>query len=103
MRNRHPGTCYLCHSLVRAGEGHVTRKANGSGWQVEHGGCSTPAKDGPTTVLQLEAPHFTAGVLVRDDRVVEAAPILKYMLGWSRGRVEKYCDKKSWESKEIGQ
>lgn len=103
MRNRHPGTCYLCHSLVRAGEGHVTRRPNGSGWQVEHGGCSAPVKDGPTILMYVEAGHFTASVLLRDAKVVEAAPILQYMTRWSRERVETYCRKKGWLCREIPQ
>lgn len=72
---------------------------------MTHDDCvgNPKAKDGPSTILQIEAAHFTAGVLVRDDRVVEAAPIVGYMHNWSRSRVEDYCSKKSWEVTEVGQ
>lgn len=104
MRNRHPGTCYVCFSQVKAGEGFFNRKPDGSGWRVHHAECTRArAKDGPTTVLQVDAGQFNAGLLMRDRRVVEAPPILKYMAGWSQDRVESYCSKKSWEVKEIGQ
>lgn len=33
-------------------------------------------------LLRIVAPHFVAGVVLDDGRVVETAPILKYMKGW---------------------
>ena len=56
-------------------------------------------------VARVEAPHFVAGalldVVVRDNGaigadVVKAAPILKYTLGWSFGRLKNYCRKRQW-------
>lgn len=50
-----------------------------------------------TTLLHIDAPHFCAGVILnRFGRVIEAAPILRYMLGWSRSRVESYVHAKRW-------
>ncbi len=51
----------------------------------------------------VDAPHFHAGIVLRADRVVEAAPILKYMTGWSRDRVRSYCAAKGWRVSIVRQ
>lgn len=45
--------------------------------------------------------YFTAGAIVDDEseRVVEAAPIIKYMVGWHMEKVQTYCAKKGWFAK----
>lgn len=48
------------------------------------------------TLAAIDAPHFFAGVVLWDDRVVEAADIVKYMRRWSRARVRDYCRTKGW-------
>lgn len=40
---------------------------------------------------------FYCGIVLHDDRVVEAADIVKYMRGWSRDRVRDYCKSKGWK------
>lgn len=54
-------------------------------------------------LYQIQAKHFTAGLEVRkfDAEVVFAAPIVKYMKGWSLGEVEVYCEKKGWKIIEV--
>lgn len=47
-------------------------------------------------LARIEAPHFVAGITLKDDHVVIAAPIVKYMGGWSRDRVRDYCKEKGW-------
>ncbi len=47
-------------------------------------------------LAQIGAPHFTAGIVLWQDRVVEAAPIVGFMKKWSRGRVRDYCAGKGW-------
>lgn len=55
----------------------------------------------PSELLaQIIAPGrkgFAAGIVVREDRVIEAADIVKYMRGWSRDRVREYCKRKGWK------
>jgi hypothetical protein len=46
---------------------------------------------------RIEAPHFVAGIVFRDRIAVDAAPIVKYMHGWSVERVRDYCQRKEWE------
>lgn len=45
----------------------------------------------------IDAPHFYAGIVLRNDRVIEAADIVKYMRGWRRERVREYCKTKRWK------
>lgn len=48
------------------------------------------------TLMQITAPHFCAGLVLVDNQVTEAAPILRYMIGWTITRVWLYCHKKRW-------
>jgi hypothetical protein len=50
-------------------------------------------------LAQIEAPHFTAGIVLRDDIVIEAADIVKYMRRnkWTRDQVRAYCQRKNWK------
>lgn len=48
-------------------------------------------------MLVIEAPYFYAACLVEMDLVEKAAPIIKYMIGWSVTEVEAYCRKKDWK------
>ena len=48
-------------------------------------------------LAQIRSPNFTAGIVLFDDVVVEAAPILRYMRRWSRDRVRDYCNKQGWQ------
>lgn len=40
---------------------------------------------------------FTAGIVLWDDVVIEAAPIVRYMKKWTRARVREYCSQRGWE------
>lgn len=50
---------------------------------------------------RIVAPHYVAGLIVRDGRVVEAAPIL----GWSMGRkwseVREYLSRKGFRGEPL--
>lgn len=48
------------------------------------------------SVLTIDAPHFNAGVIIKDDVVIKAAPILRYMLGWNLDQIKEYCIRKKW-------
>jgi hypothetical protein len=49
------------------------------------------------TLAVIDAPHFFAGIVLWDDRVTEAADIVKYMRRWPRDRVREYCAQKGWK------
>jgi hypothetical protein len=52
-------------------------------------------------VMQIAAPYFTAGIVIKDDQVTDAAPILAYMVGWSADRVVKYATDKHWRCQVV--
>jgi hypothetical protein len=49
-------------------------------------------------LIRISAPHFVAGVVLQDDVVVRAAPIVGYMATnkWRYWRVFSYCEEKGW-------
>jgi hypothetical protein len=49
------------------------------------------------TLAEIDAPHFHCGIVLQDNRVVEAAPIVRYMRKWTRERVRDYCIQKGWK------
>lgn len=51
------------------------------------------------TLAAIDAPHFYAGIVLQNDRVVEAANIVQYMRRqkWTRDRVRDYCKAKGLE------
>lgn len=52
-------------------------------------------------LAQVTARHLCAGIILASDRVVEAAPILRYMTGWTRDRVRSYCAGKGWTVRVV--
>ena len=51
-------------------------------------------------VIQIQAPHFCASIVLVNNEVVEAAPIVKYMVGWQLDHIERYCAQKRWRLEE---
>ena len=53
-------------------------------------------------LYRVEAPHFVAGVEVNEqNRIVRAARILNWALGYDRISFLFYCGKKGWKVKEV--
>jgi hypothetical protein len=49
------------------------------------------------TALAISAPHFYCGVVLHDDEVVLAAPIVrKWALGMTSKQVHTYCRNHGW-------
>lgn len=49
-------------------------------------------------LAQITAPRFVAGIVLWDDKVIEAAPIVRRALkGKNRGFVRQYCRTKGWK------
>ena len=57
------------------------------------------------TLATIDAPHFHAGIVLFDDVVVEAAPIVHYMKKgkWRRERVRNYCQQQGWKISVVHQ
>ncbi len=47
-------------------------------------------------IIHIEGGFFNAGVVITDDRVTLAAPIIKYMKGWTVQQVYAYAAKRKW-------
>ncbi|WP_156438754.1 hypothetical protein [Bradyrhizobium valentinum] len=47
-------------------------------------------------LLSIDAPHFNAGVVIRNGIVVRSAPIIRRMVGWHKARVLSYCQRMGW-------
>ena len=47
-------------------------------------------------LFQVTAPHFCAGLVVDGDRVVRAAPILRWTVGKNRAYLREYFTRKGW-------
>ena len=57
---------------------------------------SDPSTDKLERVVQIRSDHFTAGVVIHKGKVVDAAPIVKYMIGWDLERMLDYVKQKGW-------
>jgi hypothetical protein len=51
--------------------------------------------------VRVVTPYFVAGIVLVDNRVAEAAPILSWMIGKSGDWVRSYCLKKGWKASIV--
>jgi len=47
--------------------------------------------------MRIEGHRFVAGVVLSNGRVIDAAPIIRFMMGWTDIKVLEYCRKKGWK------
>lgn len=47
-------------------------------------------------VIQVTAPHFVAGIVLRRGRCVQAPPILAWCVGWAEEGLRAYFARKGW-------
>lgn len=52
-------------------------------------------------MIAINAPHFYAGLIHESGRVVRAAPIIRYMVGWTGQQVADYCRRKGWKWERV--
>lgn len=52
-------------------------------------------------LVQITSRYFTAGIEVSKGKVVNAAPILRYMVGWDYDRMENYVAFKGWQKETV--
>lgn len=57
------------------------------------------------TLAVIDAPHFYAGIVLWDDRVVEAADIVRWMKKrrMTRDQVRDYCRGKGWKISVVNE
>lgn len=53
------------------------------------------------TLIRVSAKHFVAGLVARDGRVILAAPILRYAMGWDGRKLAEYCRVKGWTWERV--
>ena len=52
-------------------------------------------------LIQITAPHFCAGAVIKNGKVVITAPIIKWMIGKNKEFITNYCKKKKWKIREV--
>ena len=52
-------------------------------------------------LVQVKAPHFTAGFVTDGKIVTEAAPILKYLMGKTEAWARHYLKQKGWTASVV--
>ena len=52
-------------------------------------------------LLFIDAPHFCCGIVLVDDRVIRAAPIVRYLVGWHRHHVQRYGRARGWRLETV--
>jgi hypothetical protein len=50
----------------------------------------------PAAIQRIIGPNFVAGLVIKDDRAVRAAPILGYMIGWPTERIVALAQRRGW-------
>ena len=50
------------------------------------------------SLVRIVAPHFVAGIIFDSDIVIETAPIIGYMQGWTTARTRAYVARKHWRA-----
>jgi len=48
-------------------------------------------------LVRITSTYFCAGAVLSSGVAVRAAPILRYMIGWSDASIRRYCHNKGWQ------
>lgn len=50
-------------------------------------------------LIRITAPHFVAAIISKGGTMTkgDAAPIIRYMKGWSVKRIRAYCERQGWQ------
>ncbi len=48
-------------------------------------------------MIQVDAPHHTAGLILENDVCVSAAPILRWAVGKDRAYLSRYFQRRGWK------
>ena len=52
-------------------------------------------------LVQVKAPHFTAGMVLGKTKIINAAPILRWTIGKTMKDLSRYFKRKHWEYEII--
>lgn len=53
------------------------------------------------TLVRVTAPHFCAGLILKEGRCTRAAPILKWAVGMERDKLRKIFYDRKWQAMII--
>ena len=54
-------------------------------------------------LIHIDSGYFNAGaVLDKNEVCIQAAPIISYMMGWSKTQILSYCKQKNWKTLITG-
>lgn len=51
--------------------------------------------------IRIVSPFFVAGVILCDSIATEVAPIVGYMRGWTREKIETYSHRRGWTVERV--
>jgi hypothetical protein len=52
-------------------------------------------------LYRVTSNYFCAGLIMRNGKVVRAAPIIKYMKGWNIVRIRQYAARRNWTVERV--
>lgn len=55
-----------------------------------------PSEPLPEELVRIVAPHFVAGLVMKGDTCVHAAPILLWAIGWRTEKLRAFFAHKKW-------
>ena len=64
-------------------------------------GVTAPPEPLPEELVRVEARHFVAGLVMKRDLCVYAAPILAWTVGWHREELRAYFIRKGWKATRV--
>jgi hypothetical protein len=55
-----------------------------------------PRRNDRSQQMRIIGPNFVAGLVISNDRVIRAAPILGYTIGWPTKRIVALAQRRGW-------
>lgn len=52
-------------------------------------------------MIRIDAPHFCAGAIVQNGKIVKSAPIIKWMINKTVAQIMSYCKQKNWSCEYL--
>src|SRR5690348_17203699 len=95
-----PGICYRCKKRPRRNKQYSCKECHLQ-LQKEARVKKIEAKSKANRTVQVDAGVFCGGLVIVNNRVVKAAPILGNMLGWQAENALSYCKFKGWKLTQV--
>lgn len=53
------------------------------------------------TLIRITSSYFCCGVIAKNGKITETAPIVKYMIGWDAQKFVNYCKSKNFNYEKL--